>query len=255
MQAFQISQAKNKKIPVVASIPHTGTYVPSEIDSLFISNRVRQLPMTDWFLHELYDFLPEVGVTVLSANYSRYVIDLNRSPVPLELYPGRYETKLVSESDFQGRPIFSQYPTDEQINKYKQAVHAPYHAALKLLLEDTKQEFGKAYLFDLHSIADDATLIHTQLLKDIYLGTRDGISCSDQWTKQIEAAYVASGLSVQKNTPYKGGYITHHYGQDENVEALQIEMNQEFYMPKEISMVLASQKFAIAKKTLKSLIL
>ncbi len=33
---------------------------------------------TDWFLKELYAFLPDMGTTVISPNISRYVIDLNR---------------------------------------------------------------------------------------------------------------------------------------------------------------------------------
>ena len=32
----------------------------------------------DWFLKELYAFTEDMGITSLSANYSRYVIDLNR---------------------------------------------------------------------------------------------------------------------------------------------------------------------------------
>lgn len=254
MQAYRITHPHNKPLPVVASIPHTGTYVPAEIEDLFVSDKVRQLPMTDWYLYELYDFLSDLGVSVISATYSRYVIDLNRSPVPLQLYPGRFETQLVAQSDFQGEPIFSTYPSDAQIETYKKTVHAPYHAALKTLLEETKKSFGCVYLLDLHSIAKQATLIHTELEMDIYLGNREGKSCSDEWFLEVERQYVASGLSVQKNSPYKGGYITHHYGQDARVEALQIEMNQEVYMDADDNArVLNSKKFADAKNRLKIL--
>ncbi|MFS8961997.1 N-formylglutamate amidohydrolase [Lactobacillus delbrueckii] len=38
------------------------------------------LANTDWFLRELYDFLPGRGFTVLENNLNRYLIDPNRDP-------------------------------------------------------------------------------------------------------------------------------------------------------------------------------
>ena len=233
MHAFIQTNSNLPAAPIVASIPHTGTFVPEEITQLFANSDVADLPMTDWFLHELYDFLPDLGISVIAANYSRYVIDLNRSPVPLELYPGRFETKLVSDKDFQGNEIFSSYPSDAQIAKYKKTVHQPYHAALDNLLQEKINVHGEVYLFDLHSIAKHATVIHAELDKDIYLGNRDNKSCSQAWLTSVEQEFLQNNISVQKNTPYKGGYITHHYGLASNVHALQIEMNQSLYLPQD----------------------
>ncbi|MBT8142061.1 MAG: hypothetical protein HKN88_03325 [Gammaproteobacteria bacterium] len=257
MQAFTLTQPVGPALPVLASIPHSGTYVPDDIRVLFANKSVAHLPMTDWFLYHLYDFLPGLGVSVVAANVSRYVIDMNRSPLPLELYPGRFETKLVADSDFQGRSIFSSYPSQQQIDLYTQQVHVPYHRALQQCLTSLQQAHGKVYLFDLHSIAKSATLIHAELDKDIYLGDRDGNSCSGQWTQMIADEFMQHKFSVQKNQPYKGGYITHHYGQDANVEALQIEMNQEVYMQSEhagdAQLAVQSQRFIQAKTRLEAL--
>ncbi len=246
-------------VPIVASIPHTGTFVPNEIRQLFANSDVADLPMTDWFLHELYDFLPDLGIGVIAANYSRYVIDLNRSPVPLELYPGRFETKLVSDKDFQGNEIFSSYPSDEQIDKYKKTVHQPYHAALDDMLQEVINIHGEVYLFDLHSIAKHATMIHAELDKDIYLGNRDNKSSSQAWLASVEHEFLQNSISVQKNTPYKGGYITHHYGLADNVHAVQIEMNQNLYLPQDKVVVqdcerfIQSSEFKTTKQKLKNI--
>jgi len=254
MQAFTITPAQSKQIPVIASIPHTGIFVPDDISRRFVSDAVRQLPMTDWYLFELYDFLSELGVTVISANYSRYVIDLNRSPEPLELYPGRFETKLVAEHDFQGNPIFTDYPDVEQIEFYKKTVHQAYHAALEELLLDALKKFAGVFLLDLHSIAPHATKIHSELDKDIYLGDRDGQSCTEDWTDLVKSHYQQHHFSVQTNQPYKGGYITHHYGQEDNVQALQIEMNQDVYMDSDnVAVALDSEQFAKARQRLQAL--
>jgi len=243
----------------VASIPHTGMFVPHEIDQLFISNSMRKLSMTDWYLHHLYDFLPHLGVNVITANYSRYVIDLNRSPTPMELYPGRFETKLVADTDFQGQVIFAEYPSQQQIESYKQNVHQTYHSCLNELIEERLTKFDKVYLFDLHSIAKEATLVHDELKQDIYLGNRDGQSCSNEWLSEIENQFLDHDISVQKNKPYKGGYITHLYGSHSRVEAIQIEMNQSLYLP-EIEITCATEaeciqsvEFLECQKKLKSI--
>lgn len=54
----------------------------------------RTLPDTDWRVDELYDFAGNLGATVLKANYSRYVADLNRPPDGASLYPGRLVTDV-----------------------------------------------------------------------------------------------------------------------------------------------------------------
>ena len=35
---------------------------------------------TDWFVHDLYNFAADLGITTIHAKYSRLVIDLNRDP-------------------------------------------------------------------------------------------------------------------------------------------------------------------------------
>jgi hypothetical protein len=71
--------------------------------------RCRQ-PMTDWHLHQLYDFLPALGATTIFATVSRFVVDLNRPPQPRALYPGRFETGLVPLETFQGETVFQTPP-------------------------------------------------------------------------------------------------------------------------------------------------
>ena len=100
MQAFEIRPAKNSEVPILVSIPHTGTFVPDGIAKSFVSEHIRALPMTDWHLHHLYNFLPVLGVTTVFATYSRVVCDLNRPPIAKALYPGKFETGLVATKTF-----------------------------------------------------------------------------------------------------------------------------------------------------------
>ena len=80
IRPYEIREPSAPEIPLLVSIPHTGTRVPDAIAADFASDYIRSLPMTDWHLHHLYDFLPALGVTTIYATYSRFVADLNRPP-------------------------------------------------------------------------------------------------------------------------------------------------------------------------------
>ncbi len=230
MKPFQFLPATAPEVGVVASIPHTGTGMPSTLQDRLASDAMRAQPMCDWHLHALYDFLPALGVPVVHATVSRFVVDLNRSAEPLSLYPGRVETGVIPQETFWGDRIWVQPPDELETAGLIAAWHRPYHDALTAELERLRSEFGRVVLLDLHSVASRASRIHDVLTEEIYLGDRDGSSCRPQLTDAVERNYRESGFKVVRNQPYKGGYITHHYGQRDGVDALQIEMVQRVYM-------------------------
>jgi len=186
--------------------------------------------MTDWHLHHLYDFLPALGATTIYATYSRFVADLNRPPDNTPLYPGRFETGFVALKTFWGEEIYSVPPPAEEIARRCALVYKPYHAKLLELIHAKLARFGRVVLIDAHSVASRANLLHAELKGHIYLGDRDGRSCSSWLVNSVEQGFVASGYTVTRNHPYKGGYITAHYGDLGQVEALQIEMCERVYM-------------------------
>ena len=187
-------------------------------------------PMTDWHLEQLYDFLPALGATTIFATVSRFAVDLNRPPQPRALYPGRFETGLVPLETFQGETVFRRPPAPEEVEARRAAWHAPYHAQLQALLDELRAQFGRVVLVDAHSVASAPNRLHGALAHHIYLGDRDGASCG-RWLRQLlHDAFAAEGLEVAINAPYKGGYITDHYGRQDGVEAIQIEMTQRVYM-------------------------
>ena len=63
--------------PLLVSIPHDGrTLLPGQAERM--TDVGLALPDTDWHVRELYSFVAETGASVIAANYSRYVVDLNR---------------------------------------------------------------------------------------------------------------------------------------------------------------------------------
>lgn len=253
MRPYEVLPARGEEVAVIASIPHTGTWMPTGLAARLADDDIRAQPMCDWHLHHLYDFLPEFGVTVVHATVSRMVVDLNRSPQPLSLYPGRVETSVIPQSTFWGDSVWARAPDEVETEALLAAWHRPYHDRLAQELARVKAGNGRAVLLDLHSVAGRANRIHDTLVDDIYLGDRDGTSCPATLTDEVAACYRAEGFRVVRNTPYKGGFITHHYGQQTGVDALQIEMVQRVYMneaqPEDAE---STREFAAAKQRLKA---
>lgn len=188
---------------------------------------------TDWHVPRLYDFAPELGITVLAANFSRYVIDANRPPDGQALYPGASNTELCPTTSFAHEPLYQpgQEPNPAMILARRRAFWEPYHTQLAETLRQIRAKHGYAILFDAHSIRSRVPRFFEGDLPDLNFGTNDGRSAN--------AALVEHALRVAHESPYrtvlngrfKGGYITRYYGQpDDHIHAIQLEIAQKTYM-------------------------
>ncbi|MBD9499020.1 MULTISPECIES: N-formylglutamate deformylase [unclassified Ensifer] len=232
MEVFEVTQGTS---PLVLALPHTGTVVSGDIWERLNDNG-RTLADTDWHIHELYDgLLPEV--TVVRATFHRYVIDANRDPEGVSLYPGQNTTGLIPETDFDGNAIWKDGagPTPEDVTARLGAFHAPYHAALKAEIERVKGMHGIAILYDCHSIRSHIPFLFEGRLPDLNVGTDDGRTCHPS----IQAAVVnivrnADGYTRVLNGRFKGGWTTRHYGRPETgIHAIQMELAQSTHLSAE----------------------
>lgn len=231
--AYHVRAPRGNEIPLLVSIPHTGTEVPDDIATRFASDDVRALPDTDWHLHELYDFVPELGATTVFARMSRYVVDLNRPRDRSSLYPGRSETSIVPRTTFADVPIWraGAEPDDAEIEQRIERWWVPYHRHLQHELERLRERFGYALLFDAHSITSHVPRFWPGELPILMLGDVDGTSAARAISARVLEVHALSGLSWQANRPFKGGWITRCFGRPaDGVHALQLEMSQRAYM-------------------------
>ena len=91
-------------------------------------------------------------------------------------------------------------------------LYRPYHSGLRGLVQRTQGAFGTCILVDAHSMPS-AGLDRDGLAKsDIILGDRFGTSAGAHVIDIAEQAFTRLGLSVTRNRPYAGGFITEHYG-------------------------------------------
>ncbi|OSQ49013.1 N-formylglutamate deformylase [Thalassospira alkalitolerans] len=219
--------------PIVLGLPHTGTHVPDDIAAK-LNDRGRELADTDWHIHTLYDGLLD-NVTTVRATFHRYVIDANRDPAGVSLYPGENTTTLVPLTDFDGKNIWDQAPDADDIAFRADNFHAPYHAALAAELDRVRAKHGVAILYDCHSIRSHIPFLFDGVLPDFNIGTNMGTTCDPV----IEAATravceAADGYSSILNGRFKGGWTTRHYGRPEiNQHAIQMELAQSAYLSAE----------------------
>ncbi|HET9033544.1 MAG TPA: N-formylglutamate deformylase [Dokdonella sp.] len=219
--------------PLLISLPHDGREIPPEIASR-LTPSARRVPDTDWHVSRLYAFARDLGASVLVPAHSRYVVDLNRSPDDVSLYPGQNTTGLCPIVQFSGEPVYleDQQPSAEEVDQRVEKYWRPYHAALTDEIERIRAEHGRCVLWEGHSIRSVLPFLFEGRLPDINLGTAAGASCRASLRNQLIGVLEAQAdYSFVVDGRFKGGYITRHYGQPEQgVDAVQLELAQINYM-------------------------
>ncbi len=231
-------------LPLVISVPHDGVHIPEDIRTRMTSIGA-SVPDTDWHVAELYDFARDLGASMLVANYSRYVVDLNRSDSDDILYPGQVATGLCPEQTFAGDDIYENGGvSDDERSARIQQYWRPYHEQLAAMLQAKREEHGFALLWDAHSIPSVVPRLFDGELPELNIGTNDGRSCDAARQEKVIAAAGSCPFSVVVNGRFKGGYITRHYGNPgSQVHAVQLEVAQRAYMDE------ASTVFDVARAT------
>ena len=223
--------------PLLVSFPHSGTEVPDSIKSRF-TYAGHRLADTDWYVPELYEFLARLPVSTVTANYSRYVVDVNRSGEGATLYPGQRETELCPTSTFADQPIYrdGELPDEAELALRRERSWQPYHQTLCAELERIKAIHGYALLWDAHSIAAEVPRFFDGVLPMLNLGTADGQSCDPLLAEELHSVMQQSGFTSVHNGRFKGGFITRHYGDPQaSIQATQMEIAQSAYLSEQMN--------------------
>ena len=233
MQLYELIEGTS---PLIISIPHAGEFIPEDIVSR-LTDKAKDIPDTDWYVDRLYRFAEKENATIIKSNYSRYVIDLNRNPSDVSLYPGQFATSLCPVRTFEDKPVYlheealEQDEVDHRIERY----WWPYHQEIQRQINRSLNKHGFVVLLDAHSIASVVPTLFDGQLPDFNLGTNDGQSCADSLTSTLDTLDFSPYTKIV-NGRFKGGYITRHYGQpDKHVHTVQLELSQAAYMDEDNS--------------------
>lgn len=219
--------------PLFVSLPHDGTALADDIAERMTAS-ARRVPDTDWHVSRLYAFARELGASLIVPAYSRYVVDLNRPPDDVSLYPGQNTTGLCPIVQFSGEPVYlpGSEPSPGEIARRVERYWRPYHEALAAEIARIKATHGRVVLWEGHSIRSVVPFLFDGRLPDFNLGTANGASCGADLQRRLTGVLAAQEkYTFVANGRFKGGYITRRYGDPTNgVDAVQLELAQSNYM-------------------------
>lgn len=211
--------------PLLLSMPHTGTELGA-FESRYVSPWMARKD-ADWWVEKLYDFGRDLGATIVRTTLSRSVIDVNRDPSGVSLYPGQATTELCPTTTFDGEPLYKDghVPDAAEIADRRSRYFDPYHAALNAEVARLRGLHPKVVVYDCHSIRSEVPRLFEGALPHFNIGTNSGKSCAPALTAAVEAACARTDFSHVTNGRFKGGYITRNLGKPENnVHAIQMEL-------------------------------
>ncbi len=235
---YRLFMPETIKAPILISVPHCGTLLTETFTKNAASDYILSTPDTDWFVHELYDFANEIGLPLIHANYSRYIIDLNRQmPGESSLYNDLSRvTELTPLRSFSGEPIYKPgcEPDDAEMQLRIQNYYQPYYDKVSDILDQLKAQFSVAMLYDGHSIKGHVTSIQQQPFVDYMPANRSGLTCPNSFIKTAENVITNHGYSVASNGIFQGGNITRSFAAPDNdIYSFQMEISQRIYMNEE----------------------
>jgi N-formylglutamate amidohydrolase len=246
LPSFTLSAPAEQRVPFVFNSPHSGrTYPPSFLAAAKLDkNQIRG--SEDFHVDGLFQDVVPLGAPLMQAHFPRAFVDINREPY--ELDQKLFSEKLPSYSNgnsvrvtsglgtiarvvAESREIYRQKPTLDEAMRRIETHYRPYHDALRRLLARTHVHFGYSVLVDCHSMPSSAVDRSRGKKPDIIIGDRYGTSCPSELSEAIVEIFHDLGMSVARNKPYAGGFITEHYGRPlRGLHAVQIEINRGLYM-------------------------
>lgn len=234
--------------PMVLDSPHSGHLFPTDFGAVAHIDALRD--GEDCFIDTLYMPATERGVPLLAAQFPRTYLDPNRhaADIDLDLLPdgawpdeyvpsgkARIGKALIWRLVGDGEPIYDRQLSVDEVRARVRRYHAPYHKALRELIDAAHAAFGVSVHLNCHSMPAVSGAIGVAgpgvTHADIVLGDRDGTTCEPALTEFVRDSLSARGYEVKINDPYKGVELVRAYSSPaQGRHSLQIEVNKRLYM-------------------------
>ncbi|MSO92818.1 MAG: N-formylglutamate deformylase [Rhodospirillales bacterium] len=242
--------------PLIVGMPHAGFGLPDSIAATMTPEALLQMD-SGWHEERLYDFARGLGAAAIASTYSRYVIDLNRSPDNENRFAGKGNTGLCPVERFDYAPLYRDglAPDSAEIERRLALYWRPYHDRLAEELQSLKSRFGVAVLFDAHTIRSEVGRLFAGRVPDLNLKSGGGTKGSPELVQRLAAICAGDPrYTWVVDGQYKGGYIVHHYGDPANgIHSLQLEAVQATFMD-ETTLAYVPEKAEDIRRILKALL-
>jgi N-formylglutamate deformylase len=203
----------------------------------------------DTHVDQLYAAAPDLGATLITANFPRSYIDANRSlldidPALLDApWPGPINLTKKTDKGIglvwrlldSGEAIYNRKLSVAEVQNRIARCYAPYHKAVRDTINTTHKHYGAVWHIDCHSMPATSSIISEEgpgvARADFVLGDRDGTTCNPEFTSFVAIVLKEMGYDVKINDPYKGVELVRAYSDPaEHKHSLQIEINRKLYM-------------------------
>jgi N-formylglutamate amidohydrolase len=243
----EIRGPREPELPLVLDSPHSGNRFPADFDAVVSEAELREAE--DSYVDELWEAAVSLGAPLLVAQFPRTYVDPNRhaGDIDPDLVDGAWQGDIVASGKAKigksliwrtledGRPIYARKLSPEEVRRRIEGFHAPYHEALRGLLDTAHQRFGAVWHLNCHSMravagkqSDDG---EGRRRADIVLGDRDGTTCDPEFTQFVRVTLAGMGYEVKVNDPYKGVELVRAYSDPRaKRHSLQVELNKRLYM-------------------------
>lgn len=248
LPSYTATIPQGQTAPVVFDSPHSGVTYPA--DFKFSCHRDDLDRMIDRYVDELFDFVADKGMPLLSALFCRSYIDLNRAEDEIDpqmLDCSWSESFNLSEhvksggglirktgltAEGKAVHVYDRVLTRDEITKRIKLYYRPYYEKLENLLAETAEQFGAVWHINCHSMPSHAGAKRPlNRLPDFVLGDYSGTSCAADFTRFIRRVLEDMGYRVAINTPYKGVELIRRYSAPSSGwHSLQLEINRDLYM-------------------------
>jgi N-formylglutamate amidohydrolase len=243
LQPFRIIRPQRQRVPFVFASPHSGCLYPADFVAQSRLSPMALRRSEDAYADELFAGVAGLGAPLIAARFPRAYVDVNRAEG--ELDSRMFETPpdgagpasprvaaglgVIPRVAGDGAEIYQGKLKPAEAEERLARFYRPYHGALAGLVEETLTAFGAAVVIDCHSMPSG------HLVPAIVFGDCCGASVRMDLLQHAVRSFEACGFSTARNTPYAGGYTTHHYARREaGVHALQIEVNRALYLDEEL---------------------
>ncbi len=233
-------------IPLVFDSPHSGTTYPPDFD--YACDFATLEKAEDKFVDDLFINAPNIGASLLCANFPRTYIDVNRCKKdidvdlladvwPEEIAPtprSHAGVGLIRRLVRPGVPLYNRALKSAEIRHRIDAYYRPYHETLESVIENAHYRFGAVWHINCHSMPSrESSAFRAMLLPpvDFVLGDRDGTSCELAFTHAVRDFLRGRGYRVAINDPYKGVELVRRYSNPATGRhSLQIEISRALYL-------------------------
>src|SRR4030088_3503881 len=168
---FEIVEPAPWRAPIIFNSPHSGSVYPPAFLNASRIDLTSLRRSEDSFMDELIAGLSDRGFPIVRVNFPRSYVDVNR--VPYELDPRMFLGRLPSFANTRsmrvagglgtiprvvgdGQEIYRERLTVDDALGRIEALHKPYHRALRRLINKAHQAFRTVVVVNCHSMPSTA---------------------------------------------------------------------------------------------------